>query len=150
MPRPIKWRTVEFVHENKYFAPCPKGVCTSRSEAEEIQIKVEELEAMRLKDIEGLNQEECAEKMQVSRQTFQNIIDEARKKMVTALIEDRPIYIGGGYYTRNPCKFECLECGKETEVPFEENVTRCSHCGSDKLICYKHCTKCQKYMHRDK
>jgi predicted DNA-binding protein (UPF0251 family) len=37
---------------------------------------------MRLKDGENLSQEECAEKMQVSRQTFQLIIDEARKKIV--------------------------------------------------------------------
>lgn len=148
MPRPIKWRTVEFVPDNKYFAPCPKGNCASRSEAEEIQVKIEELEAMRLKDIEGLNQEECAVRMQVSRQTFQNIIDVARKKVVTALVEDRAIYVGGGYYTRNPCKLECLECGKETLVSFEEEVRQCSHCGSEKLVCYKHCTKCQKFAKR--
>ena len=48
--------------------------------SEEIILKVEELEAMRLKDIEGLNQEQCAERMNISRQTFQLIIDEARRK----------------------------------------------------------------------
>ncbi|AHF05934.1 DUF134 domain-containing protein [Desulfitobacterium metallireducens] len=147
MSRPIKWRTVEFVPENKCFAPCPKGNCDSCSDAKEIQLKIEELEAMRLKDIEGLIQEECAERMQVSRQTFQNIIDEARKKVTMALVEDLPIYVGGGNYTRNPCKFECLKCGKETVVSFEEEVKQCSHCGSENIVCYKHCTKCQKYTH---
>ncbi len=43
-------------------------------------MKVEELEAMRLKDIENLTQQECADLMGISRQTFQNIIDNARKK----------------------------------------------------------------------
>lgn len=147
MSRPIKWRTVEFVPDNKYFVPCPKGNCKSSSDDRQIQLKVEELEAMRLKDIEGLNQEECAERMQVSRQTFQNIIDGARRKVATALVEDLQINVGGGYYTRNPCKFECLECGQETIVPFEEEVRQCSHCGSENIVCYKHCTKCQKYTH---
>ena len=76
MARPTKFRRVEFFPENNYFVPWGKPKC----EIEEIVLKVEELEAMRLKDIEDLNQEECAEKMQVSRQTFQNIIDSARKK----------------------------------------------------------------------
>lgn len=148
MVRPIKWRTVEFVPENKHFAPCPNDNCMNRSNSEEIQLNIEELEAMRLKDIEGLNQEECALRMQVSRQTFQNIIDEARKKVVTALVDDRPIYIGGGNYTRSPCILECLDCGQETLVHFEEEMRQCTHCGSDKLICYKHCVKCERYAKR--
>ncbi len=47
----------------------------------EIVLKVEELEAMRLKDIKGLTQQECADDMGISRQTFQNIIDSGRKKI---------------------------------------------------------------------
>ena len=72
MPRPIKFRRVEFFPEDTYFVPWGKPKCV----IEEIALKVEELEAMRLKDIEELNQEECGEKMQVSRQTFQNICDD--------------------------------------------------------------------------
>ena len=62
MPRPTKFRRVDFFPENNYFVPMGKPKC----ELEEIVLKVEELEAMRLKDIEELNQEECAERMQVS------------------------------------------------------------------------------------
>lgn len=137
MARPVKWRRVEYVPVNKYFAPCPKGNCGHHSVLEEIQLKVEELEAMRLKDIEELNQEECAERMQVSRQTFQNIIDEARKKVATALIEDRAINVGGGNYTKNVCTLKCLSCGNETQSSFEENGRVCKKCGSKELVCDK-------------
>lgn len=77
MPRPVKCRRVEKIPEYTYFIPAGRR----KYEIEDITIKIEELEAMRLKDIEKLNQEECAERMQVSRQTFQNIIDSARKKL---------------------------------------------------------------------
>lgn len=87
MVRPTKFRRVEFFPENTYFVPWGKPKC----EIEEIVLKVEELEAMRLKDIEELNQEQCAERMQVSRQTFQNIIDSSRKKIATALTEGKAI-----------------------------------------------------------
>jgi predicted DNA-binding protein (UPF0251 family) len=91
MPRPIKCRRVEFFPEDTYFVPLGKPKC----EIQEIVLKVEELEAMRLKDILCFNQEECAEKMQISRQTFQNIIDEARKKVAIALSEGKAINING-------------------------------------------------------
>jgi len=56
MARPTKFRRVEFFPENDYFVPWGKPKC----EIEEIVLKVEELEAIRLKDKEELNQEECA------------------------------------------------------------------------------------------
>ncbi len=146
MPRPIKWRRVEFIPENRYFLPCPKGSCGYFKDIAEIQLKVEELEAMRLKDIEGLSQEECAERMQISRQTFQNIIDQARNKVAVALIEGKAIAVGGGHYTKNICKFKCLSCGDETETSFEDRRRTCKRCGSQEVMCMKkRCTKeCQE------
>ena len=108
MPRPIKCRRVENLPQYTYFVPADRKKC----EIEDINIKVEEIEAMRLKDIEDLNQEECAERMQISRQTFQNIIDSARKKIAIAIIEGKAINISGGDYTRNGCNCRCLSCGK--------------------------------------
>lgn len=137
MPRPIKWRRVEFIPENTYFLPCPKGNCGRFEKIAEIQLKIEELEAMRLKDIEELTQEECSERMEVSRQTFQNIIDGARKKVAIALTEGKAISVKGGHYTQNVCKFRCLSCGDETEASFEQKQLTCKHCGSDEIICNK-------------
>jgi predicted DNA-binding protein (UPF0251 family) len=94
MPRPIKLRRVECIPMDTYFVPLGKPKC----KLEEVILKVEELEAMRLKEIEVLNQEECADRMQVSRQTFQLIIDEARMKIAVALSEGKAININGGNY----------------------------------------------------
>ncbi|PRR79596.1 DUF134 domain-containing protein [Clostridium vincentii] len=133
MARPIKFRRVEFFPEDNYFIPWGKPKC----EIEEIILKVEELEAMRLKDIEDLKQEECAEKMQISRPTFQNIIDSARKKIATALTEGKAIKISGGNYTTKLCKFKCIKCGTVYEINYEQDRIACPNCGSGKVMCSK-------------
>lgn len=145
MPRPVKYRKIENLPEYTYFRPAGKKRCHT----EEITIKIEEFEAMRLKDIEELNQEECAEKMNVSRQTFQNIIDSARKKVATALLEGKAIHISGGNYTRRICKFRCWNCGELYEAKFEEDEKRCPHCSSADVkcedkgdFCIKNCKDC--------
>lgn len=140
MPRPIKYRRVENLPKYTYFAPAGRRKC----EIEDITIKVEELEAMRLKDIEDLNQEECAERMNVSRQTFQNIIDSARKKIATAIIEGKAININGGNYTRNFCEFECTSCGNIYEIKYEEDRNICPKCAASTVICRKKSSFCNK------
>ncbi|GEQ21748.1 hypothetical protein CBU02nite_22540 [Clostridium butyricum] len=52
----------------------------------------------------------CTEKMQVSSQAFQNIIDSTTKKMDAALTEGKIIRISCGHYTTKICKFKCLDC----------------------------------------
>ena len=141
MARPTKFRRVEFFPENNYFVPWGKPKC----EIEETILKVEELEAMRLKDIEELNQEECAEKMQVSRQTFQNIIDSARKKTAIALTEGKAIRISGGHYTTKICRFKCFECGKIYEINYGQDRAVCPSCGSEKVMCSKKAGFCKKW-----
>ncbi len=141
MPRPTKYRRVEFFPEDTFFIPWGKPKC----EIEEILLKVEELEAMRLKDIEGLNQEACAEKMQISRQTFQNIIDSARKTVAMALTEGKAIRISGGYYTTRFCKYKCTDCETSYEVNFEQNENICPKCGSQRVVCRKKADFCKKW-----
>lgn len=141
MSRPTKFRRVEFFPTDDYFIPLGKPKC----ELEEILLKIEELEAMRLKDIEELNQEECAERMQVSRQTFQNIIDSARKKIAIALSEGKAIRISGGHYTTNQCKFKCIDCGNVYEINFEQDKDACPICRSEKVICSKKADFCTKW-----
>lgn len=140
MPRPTKFRHVEFFPEDTYFFPLGKKKC----DIEEIILKVEELEAMRLKDINGLNQEECAEKMQVSRQTFQNIIDNARNKVAMALTEGKAIRISGGHYTTDQCKYKCLDCGSIYSIRFETDKGTCPDCGSHQVTCTKKEDVCKK------
>lgn len=145
MPRPTKFRRVEFFPEDTYFIPWGKPKC----EIEEIVLKIEELEAMRLKDIEDLNQEECAEKMHVSRQTFQIIIDTARKKIAMALTEGKAIRISGGYYTTNLCRFKCIGCGEVYDINYEQDKNSCPACGSQKVACSKKTDFCKKWCTED-
>ena len=66
---------------------------------------VEELESIRLTDFEGLEQGEAAERMGVSRGTFQRILYEARHKVAEALVLGASIIIEGGNYcvASSPC-----------------------------------------------
>ena len=144
MPRPIKCRRVEFFPENTYFIPLGKRKC----EVEEITLKVEELEAMRLKDIEGLSQEECAEKMEISRQTFQNIIDSARRKVAMALTQGKAIHISGGNYVSGSCQFKCLKCSKIYDLNDEHDNQTCPHCGSSEVICEKRNRFCHRWCRK--
>lgn len=131
MPRPTKLRIIDFVPENRYFIPLGVPKCS----LEVVALKLEELEAMRLKDIEGLSQEECAERMKVSRQTFQLIIDEARKKTAVALTTGKAINIEGGNYTFNICRYRCEICGGIFDEAYEKELHVCPKCGSPEVVC---------------
>ncbi len=65
---------------------------------EEIILCVEELESIRLTDFEGLEQDAAAERMSVSRGTFQRILYSARHKVAEALVIGKSISIEGGNY----------------------------------------------------
>ncbi|MDK2800285.1 MAG: uncharacterized protein PWQ70_1904 [Clostridiales bacterium] len=91
MPRPRKCRKVGFIPQNQYFYPQQRNV-------EEVLISIEEVEAIRLADLEEMEQGAAAEKMNVSRGTFQRIINAARRKMADALVHGKAIRIEGGDY----------------------------------------------------
>jgi predicted DNA-binding protein (UPF0251 family)/predicted Fe-Mo cluster-binding NifX family protein len=94
MPREAKCRMVAFIPSVKVFKP----VGVSVSNLEEIVLKVEEIEAIRLKSHLNLEQEECARMMQISRPTFQRILSEAYAKVADALSNGKGIRIEGGSY----------------------------------------------------
>lgn len=144
MARPTKCRRVEFFPEQTYFAPCRQGGCGCQND-DEINLKVEELEAMRLKDLEELNQDECAVRMQISRQTFQNVLDSARKKVTTALAQGKAIRISGGQYTTKHCQLYCGDCGAQYEINYEQDRGTCPSCGSHQVMCQKKQIACQKF-----
>ena len=109
MARPTKWRKIENIPAIAYFIPSNKEIV----EISENILKLEELEAIRLKDLEGLEQSECADKMEVSRPTFQRILLSARGKIADSLVNGKTIHIEGGNFTQNICSVRCLDCGKE-------------------------------------
>jgi predicted DNA-binding protein (UPF0251 family) len=94
MPRPRIRRRVCFEPGVTFFKPA--GI--PLNELEESVLTVEELEAIRLKELEGFGQEECAKKMGVSQPTFHRIISSARKKLADAVVNGKAIKIEGGNY----------------------------------------------------
>lgn len=132
---------VEFFPKDTCFVPLGEKLC----EVDRIILKVEELEAMRLKDTQRLNQEECAERMQISRQTFQNIIDEARRKVTEALTQGKTILIQGGNYKTYACKMECNQCHNAYSVEFSQDKKTCPKCGSKEVGCTEDRKSCKKW-----
>ena len=111
MSRPFKCRRVAFMPGVIYFKPA--GI--PLRDLAEVRLSVEEAEALRLKDLEGLEQEQGAEKMNVSRPTFQRVLASARKKMADALLNGKAIRIEGGNYEIAHRRFRCQR-GHEWEV----------------------------------
>jgi uncharacterized protein len=111
MPRMAKCRKVCAEFNHKVFTPeeKDKGYVT---------IGVDELEALRLCDLENMDQDAAADKMGVSRGTFQRILYAARQKSVEALCEGKGVLIQGGHYEvvgdRCKCGLKCKGCRHKT------------------------------------
>jgi uncharacterized protein len=93
MPRPRKWRRVCLLPQVNTFGPI-----NDSKDVEYIYMTVEEYETIRLMDLEGLNQEESANRMGVARSTIQRIYDGARKKLADSLVNGKVLKIEGGSY----------------------------------------------------
>ena len=115
--RPMKWRRVASLPQVLYFKPAAVPLHM----LEEVCLSVEEIEALRLKDMEGLEQEACAKQMNISRPTFQRILGSARHKVADALVNGKAIKVEGGNFEMALRRFKCND-GHEWDVPFEAMV----------------------------
>jgi predicted DNA-binding protein (UPF0251 family) len=131
MGRPPKCRRVEFLPQYTYFRPAGIPLW----DLEEVGLAVEEVEALRLKDLEGLEQEDCAERMGVSRPTFQRILTGARAKVAQALVMGRAIRVEGGNFEYVARRMRCTGCRTESEpAPGGLNEQQCPKCGGKELV----------------
>lgn len=128
MPRPKQCRRVCLSPDCTYFKPA--GIPAST--LEEVVLAVDELEAMRLVDVEGLYYEQAAERMSVSRRTFGRIIDSARRKVAQALTQGMALRIEGGVIEMAEQRtFRCADCEHEWQLPFGTGrPTECPKCQS--------------------
>ena len=94
MPRPRRKRYIRYSPEITYFKP----IGIPLRHLEEVNLTLDELEALRLKDFEGLDQTQAAKKMKISRVTFQRILKEAHKKIAEVLILGKAVRLKGGEY----------------------------------------------------
>lgn len=118
MGRRRMWRKVSSLPQVNYIKPAGIPLAS----LEEVNLLVEEAEAIRLKDLTGLEQGDCAQKMSISRTTFSRILDSARQKVADAILNGKAIRIEGGNFEMAIRRFRCLS-GHEWDVPFETMVS---------------------------
>ena len=137
MPRPPIERAVSGVPRVTLFKPA--GV--PARELDQLQLAVDELEAIRLVDLEGLSHEQAAEAMGVSRQTVGRVLERGRAKVAEALVDGKAILIGGGQYRVEPRQWRCFACrdaGSQTKRAASRSA--CPKCGSpDVGVCWGRC-----------
>lgn len=104
MSRPTITRIVDIPLRTVYFKPCGK----LPDDTECVTIKFEELEALRLADLEGITQSEACVNMGISRHTFGRILATARRKVARSLVESLPIVVTGGTNARRLSSAELL------------------------------------------
>jgi len=111
MVRPRKIKTVNFDPRITYFKP--QGV--PLNELEEVNLTVDELETLRLSNLEKTSQIDAADKMKVHQSTFHRTLVRAREKITDALVNGKAIKIQGGDYTTNKKKDLLMIVGMENE-----------------------------------
>lgn len=110
MPRPRKCRRVCCLPKCNMFGP----INISNIEHGTLIMSVDEYETIRLIDLEGMTQEECASKMDVARTTIQKIYNDARLKLAKSLVNGEIIKIEGGDYQLCEESFGYKRCQKQS------------------------------------
>jgi predicted DNA-binding protein (UPF0251 family) len=130
VPRPFRCRRIFCNPEYRYFKP--RGI--PLAELDTLNLTLDELEAIRFADREGLYQEAAAEKMNISRQTFGNILNSAHKKVAEFLIDGKALSIEGGVVEMIERTFVCYDCKHEWGVPHGAGRPReCPKCQSKNI-----------------
>ncbi|UWG95556.1 DUF134 domain-containing protein [Dehalobacter sp. DCM] len=94
MSRPRKWRRVCCLPESNLFGPLNAVI----DQTGLVLLQVDEYETIRLIDLQGFTQEQCAEQMVIARTTVQRIYNDARKKIAESLVNGKVLRIEGGDY----------------------------------------------------
>ena len=94
MPRPRRFRRIWCEPD----VTCFKPVGVRMTDLEQSVLTVDEFEAVRLKDLEGLEETEAARRMNISQPTFNRLVSAARRKIADAIVNGKLIKIFGGPY----------------------------------------------------
>ncbi len=112
MPRPRKHRRLQHVHQTATYKP----VGVPLENLDRTILLAEELEALRLADLDQRYQEDAAKQMAVSRSTFQRIITEARRKVAHALVKRTALEIQDSVIQVMAWRWHCNDCGNNWQV----------------------------------
>ena len=109
MPRPCKRRRICAEPACSFFGP--KGKNSRDFACSPIVMTLDEYECIRLIDLEGMTQEQCAAQMGVARTTVQAIYGSARTKLADCLVNEKNLKISGGDYVVCQKTGEEFPCG---------------------------------------
>jgi predicted DNA-binding protein (UPF0251 family) len=90
--RPKKTRWIKCLPGERCFKP----ICKPLSKLEGVHLTLDEFEAVRLADLEGMKQVDAAKRLKISRPTFSRIVSSARNKIADGLVNIKAIRIEGG------------------------------------------------------
>ena len=125
MARPKCCRQVGAMPEKTCFRP--EGVIASCPD--EVLLTLDEYEALRLADLEGLYQEQAAPRMNVSRQTFGRIVEAAHRKVADVLVNGKTLRIEGGPVSiRAGETARCPRCRRALGLREARNEEICPYC----------------------
>ena len=135
MPKPKKDRFVLQPPSVVYYKP--QGI--PLFQLEQVILGVDEYEAIRLVDNEGLQQQEAAERMKISRATCARILERAHHKIAEALTDGKAIRIEGGSFVLGRNRYRCRQCNTLWEIPLKEDSKgpqqlACPRCKSDRVM----------------
>ena len=110
MPRPVKCRRIERLPDYRSFSP------EDINASETVLMSLDEYETLRIMDVEGATQEECAVRMNIARTTVTAIYDSARKKVADAIVHGKRLLITGGCCAVEPVRTsqKIMQKGDET------------------------------------
>lgn len=115
MARPFCCRRVSDEPPSKFFKP--QGIPLTALEV--VTMTLDEYEAVRLADLSGLYQDQAAQRMGVSRQTFGRIVESAHRKIADTLVNAKALEIKGGEIEMiDQREFQCSDCHHEWQLPF--------------------------------
>ena len=147
MPRPIRYRKMYQPPMSKGFRPIGMVGRSSR----EVVLLLEEFEAIKLSDYEGLTHVQAAKQMEISRPTFTRIYSKARKKVAQAFVENRVLLIEGGNVSMTEDWYRCNDCNSVFSSDKQGSEMSCYSCGSTNvaLVNTSELRPVQKHRRRD-
>lgn len=132
MPRPYKRRFVRAEPNITYYKPRGIPIGTIG----EVVLNIDEFEAIRVKDLEGMPQKDAAQRLKVSQPTLHRILKSAHTKIAEALVNGKALRIEGGpYQLPSKRQFWCFTCQHRWDEPF----------GTGRP---KHCPRCESHYLR--
>jgi predicted DNA-binding protein (UPF0251 family)/DNA-directed RNA polymerase subunit RPC12/RpoP len=135
VPKPKKNRFVQQPPAVTYYKP--QGI--PLFQLEQVVLNVDEFEAIRLVDYEGLHLEDAARRLEVSRATSARIIDSAHRKIAAALTHGHAIRIEGGSFVLGKNQYHCRDCGSRWEIEIGNRTAAqaaaiaCPSCRSERV-----------------